>query len=163
MSICLDARKVLGLDCGFFGNCMIYNKVHATKNLEENKFQQAARAIGEVVAKMDIEGIMDLIEWFENNDINSPTMMNGHDLIFASLEGVDPYLAVFQDCFKPLRVSYYIEPVLGEGQVLIFLAPPEEGPLSRVVMVTLKVEEAIKLCEDDLISQFSPTMLMKCE
>ncbi|KAJ1438251.1 Transferase [Sesbania bispinosa] len=160
MSICLDVRKVLGLDYGFFGNCMLYNKVHAEGNLGENKFPQAIKAIRDVVAKMDTEGIMDLIEWLENNDINSPTMMNGHDLVCASLEGVDPYLAVFQDKFKPIRVSYYIEPVLGEGQVLIFQAPPQEGPLSRVVMVTLKEKEAIKLCEDDLISQFSPTILM---
>ncbi|KAK7320705.1 hypothetical protein VNO77_30424 [Canavalia gladiata] len=160
MSICLDMRKVLGLDYGFFGNCMVYNKVD---NLGEKKFPQVVRAINNVVAKMDTEGIMDLIEWFENNDINSPTTMNGHDLVCASLEGVDPYLAVFQkDWLKPIRVSCYIEPVLGEGQVLILPAPPKEGPLSRVAMVTLREEEAIKLCQDDFVSQFSPTILMKC-
>ncbi|XP_061356257.1 protein ECERIFERUM 26 [Gastrolobium bilobum] len=163
MSICLDVRKVLGLDYGFFGNCMLYNEVHAEGNIGENKLPQAARAIRDVVDKMDVEGIMDLIEWFEHNDINSPAMMNGNDLVFTSLEGVDPYLALFQDWFKPIRVSYYIEPVLGEGQFLILPAPPGEGPLSRVVMVTLREEEAIKLREDDLISQFSPTILMKCQ
>lgn len=165
MSICLDVRKVLGLDYEFFGNCMVYNKVHAIAegNLGENKFPQATSAIRDVMSKMDSEGIMGLIEWLQSNDTNSPTMMNGHDLVCASLEDVDPYLAVFQDCSKPIRVSYYIEPVLGEGQVLILPAPHEEGPLSRVAMVTLKEEEAIKLCEDELISQFSPTILMKCQ
>lgn len=162
MSICVDVRKVLGLDNGFFGSCVIYNKAHAEGILRENNFPQAARAIRNVVAKMDNEGIMDLIEWFENNDINSPILMNDHDVICANLEDVDPYLAEFQEGFKPIHVSYYIEPVLGEGQVLILPAPPGEGPLSRVVMVTLREEEAIKLCEDDLISQFSPTILMKC-
>ncbi|TKY58173.1 Rosmarinate synthase [Spatholobus suberectus] len=157
MSLCLDMRKVLGLDYGFFGNCMVYNKVH----VEGNKFPEAVVAISNVVAKMDGDGIMDLIEWLENNEINSPTMMNGHDLVCASLEGVDPYLAMFQDWFKPIHVSYYVEPVLGEGQVLILPGPPGEGPLSRVAMVTLREEEAIKLCEDDVISQFSPTILMK--
>ncbi|KAK7293638.1 hypothetical protein RJT34_16510 [Clitoria ternatea] len=162
MSICMDMRKVLDLDYGFFGNCMVYNKVQPKEDLAENKFPQAISAIRDVVDKMDNEGIMDLIEWFENNYINSPTMINGHDLVCASLEGVDPYLAVFQDWLKPIHISYYIEPVLGEGQVLILPAPPGEGPLSRVAMVTLREEEAIKLCEDDLILQFSPTIMMKC-
>ncbi|XP_027333099.1 protein ECERIFERUM 26 [Abrus precatorius] len=163
MSICLDVRKVLGLDNGFFGNCMVYNKVHSEGNLEYNHFPQAVRTIKDVVAKMDSEGIMDLIEWLENNDINSPTMINGHDLVCVNLENVDPYLAVFQDRLKPIHVSYYIEPVLGQGQVLILSSPKGEGPLSRVAMVTLKEEEAIKLCEDYLISQFSPIILMKCQ
>ncbi|XP_020227912.1 protein ECERIFERUM 2 [Cajanus cajan] len=159
MSICLDMRKVLGLDYGFFGNCMVYNKVH----VEGNKFPQVVKAISDVVTKMNSEGIMDLIEWLENNDTSSLTMMNGHDLVCASLEGVDPYLAVFQDWFKPIHVSYYVEPVLGEGQVLILPGKQGEGPLSRVAMVTLREEEAIKLCEDDVISQFSPSILMKCQ
>ena len=156
-------RKVLGLDIGFFGNCMVYNKVHEVEGDNYKlKFPQAVRAISDVVAKMDSEGVMDLIEWLENDDVNSPTLMNGHNLVCASLEGVDPYLSVFEDGFKPIHVSCYVEPVLGEGQVLILPGPPGEGPLSRVAMVTLREEEAIKLCEDELISQFSPTNLMKC-
>jgi len=161
MSICLDMRKVLGLDCTFFGNCMVYNKVNVEGN--NYKFPQVVRAISDVVAKMDTEAIINLTEWLENNDVNSPTMMNNHNLVCTSLEGMDPYLTVFPDLFKPIHVSYYIEPVVGEGQVLILPGLPEEGPLSRVAMVTLRKEEAIKLCEDDLISQFSPTILMKCE
>ncbi|CAL0308266.1 unnamed protein product [Lupinus luteus] len=161
MSICVDVRKVLGLDHGFFGSCMIYNKVNAEGIVGENKIPEAAKAIGDAVAKVDNEGIMDLIEWFENNDINSSALMNDHDMICASLEGVNPYLAEFQEGFKPIHVSHYIESVLGEGQVLILPAPSGEGPLSRVVMVTLGEEDAIKLCEDNLISQFSPTILMK--
>ncbi|OIW17566.1 hypothetical protein TanjilG_08844 [Lupinus angustifolius] len=161
MSICVDVRKVLGLDHGFFGSCMMYNKVHAEGIVGENNISEAAKAIGDAVAKVDNEGIMDLIEWFENNDIKFSALMNGYDVICASLEGVNPYLAEFQEGFKPIHVSHYIEPVLGEGQVLILPAPSGEGPLSRVVMVTLGEEEAIKLCEDNLISQFSPTILMK--
>lgn len=168
MSICLDVREALGLDCGFFGNCMLYNKVnaHAAGDLRDNdnELTQAVKAVREVVSKMDGEGVMDLIEWLEDNDMNmmnGGAMMNGRDLVCASAERVDPYLAVFEDGVKPIRVSYYVEPVLGEGQVLILSAPPQEGPLSRVAMVTLPVDEAIKLCEHDLISHLSPTILMK--
>ncbi|KAK9273294.1 hypothetical protein L1049_018101 [Liquidambar formosana] len=138
---------------------MVYNKVHE-EGFKENGLSDAARAIGEVVAKMDTEGIVDLIEWLECNDNQSCSPMNDCDLICASLEGVDPYLALFEDGFEPIRVSYYIEPVFRGGQVFILRSPPCEGPLSRVVMVTLPEEEAVKLWEDGLIMRFSPTILM---
>lgn len=160
LSICLDMRKTLGLNNEFFGNCMIYNKVNLdTEDKNKSLLPQAVRAIREVVSKMDSEGIMDLIEWLEDNDdVNCPTLMNGCDLICASLEGVDPYLAMFEHGIKLMHVSYYIEPMVGEeGQVLIFLGPSHEGPLGRVAMVTLEENEAIKLCDDDLIAYFSPT------
>ncbi|XP_041020612.1 protein ECERIFERUM 26 [Juglans microcarpa x Juglans regia] len=159
MSICLDARKVLGLHKAFFGNCMIYNKVHLD-GLEEHKLSQAARAIGEVVAKMDSEGIMDLIEWLEQNESLTPPLMNSCDLICSNLEVVDIHSSEFIEKLRPIQVSYYVEPVFGIGQVLIFPALPGEGPLGRVAMVTLPEDEVIKLCEDELLMQFSPTILM---
>ncbi|KAK9265506.1 hypothetical protein L1049_021365 [Liquidambar formosana] len=58
--------------------------------------------------------------------------MNSRDLICASLEGVDLYLTSFEDGFELIRVSYYVEPVFGEGQVFILRSPRCEGPLSRV-------------------------------
>ncbi|GLT60914.1 hypothetical protein SLA2020_336540 [Shorea laevis] len=162
MSICMDTRKALGLDRGFFGTCMVYNKVHS-EGLKENDLSQAAGAIGEVVAKMDSEGVMDLIEWLEveHNEISqSPPLMNNCDLICSSLEAVDPYSMKFVEEFEPIRVSYYVEPVFGIGQVFIFPSPAGEGPFGRVVMVTLPEDEAVKLCEDELILQFSPTIVM---
>ncbi|KAL5539499.1 hypothetical protein UlMin_043231 [Ulmus minor] len=159
MSVCLDMRKLLGVDKRFFGNCMVYNNVQ-TRGLCENNLSQAAAAISDVVAKMDNEGIMDLIEWLQHDHNGSIPVMNGCDLVCTSLEVVDPYLALFGDGVGPIRVSCYVEPVLGLGQVLILPGPPGEGQLSRVVMVTLPVDEAVKLCEDDLLLSFSPTILM---
>ncbi|PQP92781.1 protein ECERIFERUM 26-like [Prunus yedoensis var. nudiflora] len=159
MSIFMDVRKVLGLDKGFFGNSMVYNKVHLESS-QENSLSQAATSIGEVVAKMDNEGIMDLIEWLQCNDDQTPSLMNSCDLICASLEAVDPFSAIFEDGIAPIHVSCHIEPVLGLGKVLILPAKPSEGQLSRVVMVTLPRDEVIKLCEDGLILQLSPTLLM---
>ena len=158
LSICMDMRKVLGLDKGFFGNCMVYNKVHPD-GFQEN-LSQAASSIGEVVAKMDSEGIMDLIEWLECKDDRSRSLMNGCDLICASLEVVDPFSTIFEDVMAPIRVSCYVEPVSRLGQVLILPAKPGEGELSRVVMVTLPRDEAVKMCEHDLILRLSPTILM---
>ncbi|XP_028802356.1 shikimate O-hydroxycinnamoyltransferase [Neltuma alba] len=162
MSICLDARKALGLDHGFFGNCTVYNKVHAGDlGNDNNRLAQAASAIREAVSKMNSEGIMDLIEWFEDSELNCPTMMNGHDVICGNIEEVNPYMTRFEDGLEPIRVSYYVEPVLGEGQVLIMPAPTEEGPSGRVATVTLREDQASKLCEHDLISHLCPTTSMK--
>ncbi|KAI4337355.1 hypothetical protein L6164_015783 [Bauhinia variegata] len=162
LSVCLDVRKALNLDRGFFGNCMIYNKVPAIAgDLGDTRLAQAATAIREAEEKMERERIADLIEWFENNDINNPTMMNGHDLICASLETEDPYSAVFENGFNPIRVSYYVEPVAGEGQVVIFPWKAAEDILGRVAMVTVAEDEASELCKDDLLLNLSPTILMK--
>ncbi|KAM7274540.1 hypothetical protein ACFE04_016406 [Oxalis oulophora] len=166
MSICLDARKVLGLDKGFFGSCMVYNKVNllesSSSNLDNNnKLAMASNAISKVMVKMDNEGIMDLIEWLEGNHKEcAPPMMNGtSDLICVNLEGVDSYKAVFEHRFDPIRVSYCIEPVSQFGQVLVLAVPNRDFLLSRVVMVTLPEDEMVKLCQDELILGFSPTKL----
>lgn len=156
MSVCLDMRTVLGVDKRFFGNCMVYNNVQA----KGNGFSEAANAVAQVVAKMDSEGITDLIEWLQRKDDEALPLMNGCDLVCASLGPTNPYLSMFGDGVRPIRASYYVEPVLGLGQVLIIPGPPGEGPLSRVVMVTLPHDEVIKLCEDDLLLRFSPTILM---
>ncbi|KAL6216943.1 hypothetical protein ACLB2K_010161 [Fragaria x ananassa] len=157
MSICMDMRTVLGLDKGFFGNCMVYNKVHQ-EGFQGNNLSEAVSSIGEVVAKMDCEGIMDLIEWLEHTDDQCPLLMNDSDLICASLEAVDPFSTVFEDGNAPIRVSYYVEPVLRLGQVLIFPAKPGDGELSRVAMVTLPHDEMAKLHEDELVRRLSPTI-----
>ncbi|CAI9759671.1 unnamed protein product [Fraxinus pennsylvanica] len=160
MSICLDMRKVLGLDRGFFGNCMVYNKVNGD-GIEGHELCEAANAIKEVVKKMDADGILDLIEWLEARNCQNPPWMNGYDLTCINLEDVDSYSALFEDNARSLRVSYYIEPTVGEGQILI-LPPPAGGrdTFSRVVMITLPEIEVNKLLEDALIQELSPTILM---
>lgn len=162
MSICLDMRKVLGLNKGFFGNCMVYNKVNGNY-IEEHKLSTAANAIREVIDKMDAEGTMDLIEWMEGKANEFPILKNGHDLICANLEHVDSYSAIFEDSFNPVRASYYIEPTVGEGMILVLPSTPGEGSFSRVVTITLQEDEAINLLEDKLIQQFSPTILMMAD
>ncbi|WCJ30207.1 HXXXD-type acyl-transferase family protein [Euphorbia peplus] len=157
MCIGLDMRKVLGLDEGFFGNCMVFNKVQTNSA----GYDGATRAIEKEMEKMDNQVIMDLIGWLENNECKSSPLINGCDLICANLGGIDPYLATFEQGYEPLRVSYYVEPFAGVGHVLVLPLSPPGGPMSRVVMVTLPETEVVKLCEDDLILRFSPTILMK--
>ncbi|KAL6313077.1 hypothetical protein AAG906_006627 [Vitis piasezkii] len=134
MSICLDMRKILGLDEGFFGNCMVYNAVHGGISMDM-KYQK--------------------LLWLHEDDRFSVLMGGCDHLICTNLEDVEPYSAMFEEGYAPVRVSYHIEPVSTEGQVLILPAPPEEGPLSRVVMVTLPENEVVKLCKDVLVLSFS--------
>ncbi|KAK6927466.1 hypothetical protein RJ641_006057 [Dillenia turbinata] len=67
MSICADMRKVLNLDQGFFGNCMVYNKVNG-EGLSRVTLSKAAIAIRNELEKIDIEAINDLIESLEHSD-----------------------------------------------------------------------------------------------
>ncbi|KAK4420058.1 protein ECERIFERUM 2 [Sesamum alatum] len=160
MSLCLDVRKVLGLGKGFFGNCMVYKRVQGD-GLQENELSKAAGFIKEAVSKTDKDEVMGLIEWLEQENWNkNPSCMNGSCLICADLENVDSYSAVFEENSSLLRVSYYIEPAVGAGQILILPSPGGDGPCSRVVSVTLPEAEAEKLLEDGVIKQFGATIWM---
>lgn len=163
VSICLDVRKNLGLDEGLsFGNCMIHNSLHGD-DLNGDEIPEASMAVKALMEEMNSKEIMDFIKWLEcNSSLSSSGLNCGCDdhLICVNLEDVEPYSAVFEEGCVPIRVSYHVEPVVGVGQVLILPGPPEEGPLSRVVMVTLPDNEAVKLCEDVVVLGFSPTFLM---
>ncbi|KAE9445240.1 hypothetical protein C3L33_22862, partial [Rhododendron williamsianum] len=102
MSISLDMRETLGLDKGFFGNCMVYHKVPAWECLgDENGLSEATFVIGEAMKKMENQRILDLIE----------------------------------------------------RESIILPSPPGEGGFGRVTIW-------FKLCEDALLLQFNPTILM---
>ncbi|CAI9088186.1 OLC1v1022445C1 [Oldenlandia corymbosa var. corymbosa] len=163
MSVCLDMRKVLDLDENFFGNCMVYSKASSDGLGGTNELSEAVAGIEKVVDKMDAKTTMELIEWLEEATAKhiSPPLMNGLDLICANLEDVDTYSAIFCPNFKPILASFYIEPTAGEGSILVLPAPPDAGPFSRIVMITLAEDEAIELLKDESIQQFSPKVLMK--
>ncbi|GFP96044.1 rosmarinate synthase [Phtheirospermum japonicum] len=160
MSICLDMRKVLKLDKGFFGNCMAYNSVQGD-GLDANEVSKAAGFIREAISRMDGDDeVTGLIEWLEHENYENPPCMNGSHLICADLGDVDSYSAVFEDNVGPIRVSYYFEPAVGPGQIVILPSSGGDGPSSRVIAVTLPEDEAEELLEDALIKQFEPTILM---
>ncbi|XP_019175629.1 PREDICTED: protein ECERIFERUM 1 isoform X2 [Ipomoea nil] len=165
LAVGLDVRKVLGLDKGFYGNCMVYNKVKWSSGsmvLGDDLLSQAANAIRNMRKEMDKEGIMDLIEWLDQNNCCASNVLDGCDsLVCVNLEGVDPYSACFGNNMDPVHVSYYVEPEIGPGNRLLILpSPPGTGALSRTVMVTLPENEAVKLMEDQLIHQLSPCIKM---
>ncbi|KAJ8445930.1 hypothetical protein Cgig2_009859 [Carnegiea gigantea] len=156
MSICLDVRKMLGLDKGFFGNCMVYTHVDGGE-ISVDDISRATRAIEEAISKVDEEGIEDLIEWLKQNEHHSspPLLFGNHgdNLVFINLETMDLYSTMFMESYEPIRVSCYVESFANKGKVLMLPSHPSEGSLSRLVMMTLPNDEAKKLCEDAFLAR----------
>ncbi|KAL6533867.1 hypothetical protein OROHE_013700 [Orobanche hederae] len=160
MSICMDIRNVLNLDKGVFGNFMVCNGVGGD-GLDENNVYEAAAFIKGAISQMNGDEVVDLIEWLGRENYESPPWMNGSNLICFDLENVESYFAVYEDSVRPTHVSYYIEPAVGPGQIVVLPPPRGDGRFySRVVSVTLPEDEAGKLIEDALINQLGPTILM---
>ncbi|KAL1552481.1 protein ECERIFERUM 26-like [Salvia divinorum] len=141
LSICFDARSVLGLESGFFGSCMVFKKV---AGLSED-VAGAAAAVREAAAGMDGDGVMEVIEWLERERGGDPVRMDGGNVLCMNLESVGVYGAVFEGNAAPLRAACYVEPVGVAGQLVIM---PAAHPGGRVVAVTLPEDEARKLLED---------------
>nr|GEV55575.1 protein eceriferum 26-like [Tanacetum cinerariifolium] len=68
------------------------------------------------------------------------------------------YDAKFRNDEKPVHVSYHVGKAGGEG--LIVIAPSPEGGVVRTVTVTLPTEEIVKLCQDSMIMEMKPTMIV---
>lgn len=156
----LNMRKVLGLDDGFFGNCMVY--AHIQPTLGVNSPRAAAEAIREKTTKFENERVKDLIEWLEHDDGSKPTqrMLTSSDLLCVNLESVNPSWTIFEDGSSQVRTSHYMEPVCDRGQFLILPSLAGDGPSSRIVTITLPGDEVGRLLKDDLIISFAPTVLM---
>ncbi|CAI0450437.1 unnamed protein product [Linum tenue] len=180
MSICLDARKALGLDSGFFGNCMVHNRVQCSSHEPPSisSLPSVVASIREAAGEItNSNSVMGLIEWLRCKDLynddadqkESPSPINhgNCEMVCIGLDGVDPYSARFEDGLAPIRVSTYVEPVGEKWQVLILPAPLastgggyQSGQLDRVVMVTIPKEFVGSLCRNELIRNLCPDIVM---
>ncbi|KFK29862.1 hypothetical protein AALP_AA7G188600 [Arabis alpina] len=163
MSLCLDVRKLLRLDKSYFGNCMVYQKVHYSKPVKTKDKLLVSHVVQEIhntTKRLDYDTVMDLIEWLSSN--NNP-ISNGSDLVCTNLENmVNSRPMMFEKDFVLSHVSCYVEgPVAGGGQVIVLPSRSGEGPMSRVVMVSLPQREMVKVLENELLQSFSPVLLME--
>ncbi|KAK4393233.1 hypothetical protein Sango_1794100 [Sesamum angolense] len=92
MSLCVDVNKVLCLEKGFFGNCMVYNRVLGD-GIQENELSKAGGVIKEAFTKTN----------------------------------ADSCSAIFEENSSPHRVSYYIQPAVGAGRIIILPSPGGDG------------------------------------
>lgn len=160
MSICSDAREALDLSKSFFGNAMVFNGVQGG-GIGEGRLDMAVKAIADVMSKLDKEGVVGFMEWLEAHGETPRRTLCGPRLLCANWEGLRPYVAAFEPGVRPIHVSYYLEPAVGEGQVLVLpSARGHVGSLSRVVMVTLPEEQLGILCEDPCVLRYGPEILM---
>ncbi|CAH8378101.1 unnamed protein product [Eruca vesicaria subsp. sativa] len=165
MSLCLDVRKLLRLDQSYFGNCMVYHKVHYSKPVNTKDrlllLSYVVQEIHNVTKGLDYDTVMDLVEWLSSNN-NNP-ISNGSNLVCTNLENmVNPRPMMFEEDLMLSHVSCYVEGhVAGGGQVIVLPSPSGERPMSRVVMVTLPHREMVKVLEDELLQSFSPVLLME--
>ncbi|ESQ53919.1 hypothetical protein EUTSA_v10025128mg [Eutrema salsugineum] len=164
MSLCVDVRKLLRLDQSYFGNCMVYHKVHYSKPVKTKdrllSLSHAVQEIHKTTKRLDYDTVMDLIEWLSSN--NSNPISNGSDLVCANLENMaSSRPMMFEEDLILSHVSCYVEgPVAGGGQFIVLPSPSCEGPMSRVVMVSLPSREMVKVLDDDLLLSFAPVLLM---
>ncbi|KAK1259790.1 hypothetical protein QJS04_geneDACA005564 [Acorus gramineus] len=161
MLVCVDSRDPLGLHRGFFGNAMVFSPARCNGPMT---VEAASKAVHEAAGRVGREAVVDLVEWLTSNGCDpgcGPPVFYGPGLVCADWAGLGWYGAVFEAGKRPARVSCYIGPVIGEGQILI-LPSPERGDVSmgRVVMVTLPKNQASRLCEEPLLLSYSPTLIM---
>lgn len=168
MSLCLDVRKLLRLDQSYFGNCMVYHKVHYSKPVKAiDRLLLLSYVVQEIhnVTKglLDYHAVMDLVEWLGSNN-NNP-ISNGSDLVCTNLENMgNPRPMMFEEDLMLSHLSCYVEgPVAGGGQVIVLPSSSGDGPMSRVVMVSLPQREMVKVLEDELLQSFSPVLLWRLQ
>lgn len=163
MTVCMDARKALNLSRSFFGNAMVFAGVRGGE-IGGSKLEVAAKAIADATKAIDYEGVAGLMEWLDSRTSGEGTggpalRLCGQRLVCANWEGLSPHLATFEQGLGPIHVSYYLEPVTGEGHILVLPQPREES-LGRVVAVTLPEAQLERLREDGHILRYQPKTLM---
>ncbi|KAI4376924.1 hypothetical protein MLD38_014628 [Melastoma candidum] len=87
MTLGHDVRKILGLDKGFFGNCVVYNNAQLEiTDGGEIGVGKAARAIKDAMSQFDRLNVLELIDWVSY--YIEPACKMGQIVILPSHEGV---------------------------------------------------------------------------
>ncbi|KAJ9566802.1 hypothetical protein OSB04_002768 [Centaurea solstitialis] len=177
ISLCIDARKLLGVPIPdkFFGNATSFSELSLENEMltGDNGLAEAVASVHRHVIGITKDDVLSTVDWVEasrkelNGVFPKAVQMYGPDLTCVSLEhlmvpddefGSIIYEAKFRNNEKPVHVSYHVGKVEGEG--LIVVGPSPEGGAGRSVTVTLPVEEIGKLCEDPVIMEMEPIMIL---
>eukprot|EP00249_Psilotum_nudum_P025248 c29540_g1_i1 orf=331-1746(+) len=154
LSIGLEFRKIQNppLPHGYVGNAQIFTGISSSVNDLINKdLSYASRLVNEAVTSIDTAEIESVICWLEQQErqgnglCSKPTLFYGPDLTCCAFENFFCYDVAF-DLGKPIHISYFVQPLAGEGLILILPGP--DGNLSRTVVVTLPKDQIRQLCED---------------
>ncbi|CAN6442064.1 unnamed protein product [Victoria cruziana] len=162
--LCIDMKKTMDFESGFFGNSMVFNKLYGSDELlRDDELASASRSIHDAVGKMGKDEMVDLLEYMESNTDEygrhlKTVLHYGPDLVCINLENLAPYSSVFPKGSEPVHVSFHILPMVGsEGQIMVLPSPL--GGLSRMVVVSLPFDQIAEIREDAAILSLSPTIL----
>ncbi|KAI4301910.1 hypothetical protein L6164_035147 [Bauhinia variegata] len=179
ISICFDFRNMLkpALPLGYFGNALHFSKLSLTvKDMESSQLSDVAGLVHSHLAELEDkkEEIWSSMDWLESQreeggKYRSPNCMYGSELTFVRMEHLIlsseheteqslMYAAKFGNNEKPIHVSCCVGNVDREG--LIMVMPSPEGGLARTVTLMLAEEQLAELCEDQVIMQLQPIMLL---
>ncbi|PWA50302.1 HXXXD-type acyl-transferase family protein [Artemisia annua] len=181
ISLCIDARKQLDvpIPMKLFGNALSFSQLSLQNKhvAGDNGLVEAVELVHHHVNAIKKDDIVSMINWLESSHKGmdgaypEAVQMYGPDLTCVSLEHLMipktdskdeieslVYDAKFRNNEKPVHVSYRVGKVEGEG--LIIIAPSAEGGVARTVTVTLPAEEMAKLCEDPVIMEMEPIMIL---
>ncbi|GKC85843.1 eceriferum 2-like protein, partial [Tanacetum coccineum] len=181
ISLCIDARNHLDapIPMKLFGNALSFSKL-SLKNEDlvgDIGLAEAVELVHHQVNAIKKDEIASMINWLESSHKGmdgvypEAVQMYGPELTFVSLEHLMTpkddsqddiesliYDARFRNNEKPVHVSYHVGKAEGEG--LIVISPSPEGGVARTVTVTLPAEEIVKLCQDSVIMEMEPTMIV---
>ncbi|MCO5567832.1 hypothetical protein L7F22_021528 [Adiantum nelumboides] len=161
-SLCLEFRKIHlpPLPFGYVGNAQHFAQLSCPMKMQEgNDLSHVASIINEsggMVDSEEVKSVIDLVQEMEDQ---------GKDLLrdppFFYSDGLT--IVIFDHFFcneidfgfgKPVRVGYFVQPVKGEGHIII--APGSEGKSSRNVAVVLPKDVMEKLLKDSDLVRFLP-------
>ncbi|KAH7405236.1 hypothetical protein KP509_15G062100 [Ceratopteris richardii] len=163
-SLCMESRKIHfpPLPYGYVGNAIHFSRMSfPMEAIEGNDLSQVARVVNESVGMVDseeVKSVADLMRDMENEGrvvIRDPPLFYSDGLTIAIFDHFFCYDVLFH-FGKPVRVSYAVLPVKGDGHIII--VPAAEGQSSRNVMVTLRKDVMHRFLEDSELARFLPSM-----
>lgn len=164
LSVCLEFRKIHlpPLPYGYVGSAIHFLGVSSeVGDLTSKDLSYATSLVNQNVAMTDTEEVRSVIDWLQEMEnqgggpYSKPVFFYSPQLTMIIWDHFFSY-DVFFDFGKPRRVSYRVDPLRGEGQVLVL--PTAEDNSSRNVMLTLPKDVMNRLLEDDELLRFLPNI-----
>ncbi|KAH7307300.1 hypothetical protein KP509_22G053400 [Ceratopteris richardii] len=158
-SLCLEVRKIHRppLPYGYVGNALHFSKLSFPMDMaEDNDLSRVAGIINECAGMLDSEevsSVIDLIQDMEDQGkgvLRDPPFFYSDGLTIAIFD----HLFCYDDHFqfgRPSRVTCSVQPIKGDGQIIIL--PAAEGGSSRSATISLPKPVMEKLLNDSQLER----------
>lgn len=163
-SICLEFRKIHlpPLPYGYVGNAVHFAGLSSpVKQLIGNDLSYAASLINEnggMVDTEEVRSVIDVIQEMEEQGkglLANPPFFYSDGITIAIFDHLFCFEVAF-DFGKPVRVAYNVQPLKGEGIVIIL--PAADGKSSRTVVVSLPKDVMANFLRDAELLRYVPEL-----